>query len=110
MRGVRVSKAARKDFDLIVIAARYRTEDGLLDIAQVYERSGPIWGDVKLLNRSQLSVIIKSGRRVVIGRLSDLQGDFEVLGQLKLVGNNGSETLVVGDSVASHDELQVPLF
>ncbi len=110
MRGERVSKAARKDFDLIIVAARYRTEDGMLDIAQVYERRGPSWGDVKLLNRSQISVIIKSGRRVVIGRLSEVQGDFDALGQLKLVGRNGSEILVVGNNVASHDELQVPLF
>ena len=110
MRGERVSKAARKDFDLIVIAARYQTEDGLLDIAQVYERRGPIWGDVKLLERSQIVELIKSGRRIVTGSLAELEGDFDVFGILNLVAENGSERLVVGEGTSQVDELQVPLF
>jgi len=110
VRGERVSKAARKDFDLIVIAARYQAEDGLLNIAQAYERRGPIWGDVKLLERSQIVELIKSGRRIVIGSLAELPGDFDVIGSLNLLAENGSERLVVGEGTPQVDELQVPLF
>ena len=110
MRGIRVSKAARKDFDLIIVAARYQAEDGLLDIAQTYARRGPIWGDVELLERVQIVELIKSGRRIVTGSLAELQGDFDVVGTLNLVAKNGSERLVVGEGTPQEDELQIPLF
>jgi hypothetical protein len=107
---VRVSKASRKKYEFIVIAARYQAEDGSLDIAQVYERRGPIWGDVILLNRSQIIEILREGHRIVTGKLGEVQGDFDVFGSLNLLANNGSESLVVGEAVSSRDELQVPLF
>jgi hypothetical protein len=107
---VRVSKAARKDFDFVVIAARYREEDHALEIAQVYQRRGPIWGDVVLLNRDEIIEKIKGGDRGVIGRLADVDGDFVGAGELRVVGDDGSEKLVVGERQPSHDDLQVPLF
>ena len=110
MRGVRVSKASQKDYDLVVIAARYLEEDHSLDIVQVLIRRGPIWGDVELLTRSEIIDAIESDHRVVVGRLADVQGDFEVSGELRLMGENGLGRLVVGERKPAHDDLQVPLF
>lgn len=110
MRGKPVSKSSTGEFEFVVIAARYGDEGGNLDLAQVYERRGPIWGDVKLLGRAQILELIKSGRKMVVGNLASLPGDFTVVGPLKISKSNGSECIVVGEGSSSHDDLQVPQF
>jgi hypothetical protein len=107
---VRVSKDSRKKYEFVVVAARYQTEDGSLNIAQVYERRGPIWGDVVLLDRSQIVELIREGYRIVTGKPGKVQGDFDVFGSLNLHASNGFESLVVGEAASSQDDLQIPLF
>ena len=110
MRGERVSRAARKEIDLVVIAARYQPEDGFLSIVQGYERRGPAWGDVQLFTRESLIDKINQGMRVVVGRLAELQGDFEVIGPVQMNRQNGDVTLYSGDDPSSTDKLNIPLF
>jgi hypothetical protein len=111
---VRVSKAARKDYEFIVIAARYQEGDHSLEIsleiAQVYQRRGPIWGDVVMLNRKEIIERIEEGDRGVIGRIAEIEGDFEVFGELRVVGTVGPLRLAVDEREPVHDDLQVPLF
>ena len=93
-----------------MIAARYHDEDKSLEIAQVYQRRGPIWGDVVLLTRKEIIERIEKGDRGVIGRLAEIDGDFDVLGELRVVGIVGPVRLAVGEREPVHDDLQVPLF
>ncbi|OGO18320.1 MAG: hypothetical protein A2Z14_03920 [Chloroflexi bacterium RBG_16_48_8] len=110
MRGEKVSRIARKEIDLVVIAARYQREGGSLLITQGYERRGPVWGDVQLLTRESLIEKIAQGKRVVIGRLAELQGDFEVIGPVHVHKQNGNVTLYSGDTPFDTDKLELPLF
>ena len=110
MRGERVSKASRRDYDVVIIAARYEEKNHRLEIVQALQRRGPIWGDVVLLDRSEVIAAIESGDRVVVGRLADVQGDFVVAGEVRAIGDDGLVKLVVGEREPSQDNLQVPLF
>ena len=110
MRGEKVSRIARREIDLVIIAARYQSKSGSLSISQGYERRGPIWGDVQLLTRESLIDKIDQGKRVVIGRPAELQGDFEVFGPVNVHKQNGDVTLYSGDTPSSTDKLDIPLF
>jgi hypothetical protein len=110
MRGKMVSRVARKEIDLVVIAVRYEAEVGNLSLAQGFERRGPVWGDVQLFKREALVEKIQQGKRVVIGKLADLEGDFEVLGNIQMSSQNGDGVLYTGDNPTSNDELELPLF
>jgi hypothetical protein len=110
MRGRKVSKVAREEIDLVIIAARYQSDGGPLSIAQGYERRGPVWGDVRLFTREALAEKIDQGKRVVTGREADIPGDFEVLGPIQLQKRNGNFTLFSGKHASNTDQLGVPLF
>jgi hypothetical protein len=110
MRGKKISKVARKEIDLVVIAARYQSDGGPLSIAQGYERRGPVWGDVRLFTREALAEKIKQGERVVTGRLADIPGDFEVIAPVRLQRKNGNFALVTDEKTSNIDQLDIPLF
>ncbi|NIM96118.1 MAG: hypothetical protein GTO18_20660 [Anaerolineales bacterium] len=110
MRGKKVSRVARKEIDLIVLAARYDAEGGRLEIAQGRERRGPVWGDVRLFEREDLLDCIAEGKRVVAGRQAVLEGDFEVFGTIQPIGENDNKILVFEGKPSTVDELGVPLF
>jgi hypothetical protein len=110
MRGVKISRTARKELDLVLVAARYRSNDGSLLIAQGYERRGAVWGDVQIFTREVLAEKIQQGERIVTGQLADIQGDFKVLEPVHLDKHNGNFTLYTGEHLSSSDELKIPLF
>jgi len=110
MRGRKVSPAARKEVDVVLIAARKDPEKDHLKIAQACERRGPVWGDVKLLQRDTIIAKIKEGKKVVTGRPTDLQGDFEVFAPVQVSGQNGEERLFTGTSSTKNEDLGIPLF
>jgi hypothetical protein len=110
MRGRKISKVARKEIDLVIIAARYQSDGRSLSIAQGYERRGPVWGDVQLFTRETLAEKIDQGKRVVTGRMADIQGDFEVLETVQLQKQNGNFTLFSGEHASNTDQLNIPLF
>jgi hypothetical protein len=110
MRGRKVSPAARKEVDVVLIAARKDPENGHLMIAQACERRGPVWGDVKLLQRDAIIARIKEGKRVVTGRPTDLQGDFEVFAPVQVSEQEGEEKLFTGTPSTKSEDLGIPLF
>jgi hypothetical protein len=110
VRGEKVSRTARKEIDLVIIAARYRSDRDALSILQGYERRGPVWGDIQLFTREMLIDKIQHGERVVTGRLAQLQGDFEVKDRVHLQKLNGNTSLYTGESPTKTDKLNVPLF
>ena len=110
MRGRKISQAARKELDLVIVAARYQSDDGFLSIAQGYERRGPVWGDVQIFTREELAEKINQRERVFTGREADIEGDFEVLEPVQVQRRNGDFALYVGESSSDTDQLNVPLF
>jgi hypothetical protein len=110
VRGIKVSRAARKEIDLVITAVRYGAESGRLSLAQGFERRGPVWGDVQLFLRDKLVEKIHQGKSVVAGHLADLQGDFEVLGRIQISDQNGNGLLYTSDTPTKRDQLGLPLF
>ncbi len=106
MRGTRISRAARKDFEIVVVAARYDS-DGKLQLVQAYLRNGLIWHDIQLLDRETLIQYLGQGLRIVAGKPLNIEGDFEVTAAIK--HQLGNDILAV-DQKSARDELQVPLF
>jgi hypothetical protein len=110
VRGERVSRTARKEIDLVIIAARYQSDDGSLSISQGYERRGPVWGDIQLFTRETLIEKIQQGKRVVTGWMADIQGDFKVSEPVHVKKQNGDFTLYTGEHAKNTDQLNIPLF
>jgi hypothetical protein len=110
MRGKKVSRAARRELDLVIVAARYDPSDGKLRLAQGYERRGPIWGDVRLYDRETLISQIKGGKVVVTGEVGSIEGDFLKKASLSVQSSNAGESLVAEGESSTGDDLGVPLF
>jgi hypothetical protein len=110
VRGRRISKEARKKADLVIVAARYDSENGKLSLAQVYQRRGPIWGDIQILDRTDLIRLLEDGKRVLTGSPMDFVGDFNFVDRVQLVGENANRSLAVKGSPSGQDNLNVPLF
>jgi len=110
VRGRRVSRTARKEIDVVLIAARHEPESGRLSIAQACERRGTVWGDVQLLGRDSIIERINGGKKVVTGRQADLEGDFEVFDSVMLNLQKGENTLYTGTEPTKDDSLGIPFF
>jgi hypothetical protein len=98
-------------FDGVIEAARY-APDGRLVLIRAYERRGPAFSDLILLDRRSLVQLLKKGKRFVVGeRLAHLGGTFKTGSRVKLVGSPGQEQVVTDGAVDAHDHLEnVPLF
>jgi len=101
---------ARPKFDGVVEAVRYKP-NGEVDWVRAYERRGPTFSDVVLMDRQSLIERLKRGQRFVTGRrLSYLASTFEVFKPLRVVNNGGREVLVTGDGQSERDNLDgVPI-
>ncbi len=108
MRGLRVSKAAKK-LDTVLVAVRYDDDHKVL-LAQGFARQGPVWGDQKLFGREAIMTDLEDGENVVTGELSYLPGDFEVYGTVRIEKTNGSSRLLASGEEGVGDLLGLPLF
>jgi hypothetical protein len=106
VRGVRTSSKTWKKVDVLVIAAR-RNEYGRIQMVQVCKRDGPIWHDVRILDREGLVRILRDGIGVYAGTPMGIEGDFEILGPVSFLEGRGILAL---DESALQDELPVPQF
>ncbi len=101
---------------MIVVAARYKGKGPgrRLAFAQIYERHGPIWSDIKLSDRQQMIALIEAGKRVMSGRPLPLAHDFEVGARIGLQAVNGVQLILAEDfggegESSEGDDLGVPL-
>ncbi len=108
MRGLRVSKAAKK-LDIVLVAVRYDDDHKVL-LAQGFTRQGLVWGDQKLLGREAILTGLDDGEHVVTGELSYLPGDFDVYGTVRAEKTNGSSRLLSDGEEGVGDMLGLPLF
>jgi hypothetical protein len=106
--GTRVS-IARKPVDLLLVAARYGESTSLLQ-AQAYERRGPIWSDIILLDRATLIGRLQKGMRVFTGRPREMSGDFDVLSPVRLIESEGHSVVRADGRESTGDDLGLPLF
>ena len=106
MRGKRAS-IAKTNVDIVLVSARYEPGRRKLLFARGYARRGQVWMDIKLYDRASLIEALKQGQNMVVGRSSDLVGDFEILSPVHL---SRAEHLRTGKkSEHSGDDLGLPI-
>lgn len=95
----------RVKFDGVIEAVHYHP-DGQVAWVRVYERRGPTFSDVVLLDRDTLVDRLKAGKKFTGGRrIRLLASTFEFYQPVRLVRQEGKELLVAGESQVEHDSL-----
>lgn len=90
-----------------VIEAAHFTSDGRLAWVRAYERRGPTWSDLVLLDRAALVQRLKARKRFYVGtRREFLASEFDLGEPMRLVEFYRGEALVVGGGYARQDRLQ----
>jgi hypothetical protein len=107
--GQRVSSSRRK-IDIVLVAVRYADDGRQMELVRGFERRGPVWSDLVLLDRSTLIELVGAGRRVVTGREKELPGDFEVLAPVRIMERDGHVLVMAGAHSAGDDSLGLPRF
>ena len=100
----------KKKADGVVEAVHYG-QDKQIAWVRVYERRGPTYSDVTLMDRNSLVEHIKSGKKFFSGKRVPRKASTFVLSQpFKLIQAQGKEILVANDTQADHDDLgDVPI-
>ncbi len=101
----------QKKYDGVIEAVHY-APDGQIDWVRAYERKGFVFTDWMKLDRATLVDRLKGGARFHAGQRKTRMGnDFEITVAIRLVGKEGSEVIVAGDSKGDVDHLEgVPIF
>jgi len=106
VRKQRTRPESRK-VDVVITSARYQAPGDRLAQARGFERRGPVWSDTLLFDREALALSLRSGRRVVAGKETNLPGDFEIVHRLRL---ESDQWIVAEGGRADRDDLGVPLY
>ena len=89
-----------------VIEAAHFNPDGKLAWVRAYERRGPTWSDVVLLDRDALVQRLKQHKRFFVGtRRESWASQFDLTLPVRLVENYRSEVLVTGRGASQKDRL-----
>ncbi|MEJ5202308.1 MAG: hypothetical protein WHV66_08745 [Anaerolineales bacterium] len=99
--------------DLIIEAVRYDPQ-GRIKLVRMYERRGPTYSDLRLIDRQELLKRLRANQRVWIGeRQPYLASTFQLKAPVRLFGPKGSE-MIISEKVTNpndRDDLQgAPLF
>ena len=102
---------AQKRVDGLVEVVRY-LPTGQIDMVRVYERRGPTYSDLILLDRKTLLARLKSRKKFMTGRRISLLGSsFETNDPLVIVHSADGDFITAGSSVIDRDDLNgTPLF
>ncbi|MEX2144395.1 MAG: hypothetical protein WD740_07350 [Anaerolineales bacterium] len=96
----------RKNLDGVIEAAHFDPE-GKLAWVRAYERRGPTWSDVVLLDRDALIQRLKKRKRFFVGSRRELwASEFDVTLQVRLVENYRNTVLVTGRGSSQKDRLE----
>ena len=110
VRGRKTSKTARKDADIVIVAARYEEDGSHLAAVQAFRRRGFVWGDVEILDRPRLIQELEGGARVFTGSYDDLTADFTAGSPVELSGSDGAQWVTTPGEKSSADRLNLPRF
>ena len=95
----------KKKADGVVDAAHFNA-DGRLAWVRAYERRGPTWSDLVLLDRPTLVRRLADGKRFYVGERIELRASEFKLGQpLRLVKSRQGPLIVLGSGPADQDRL-----
>lgn len=90
-----------------VIEAVHYNKDGQVEWVRAYERRGPAFSDIVILDRKALISQLKDGKIYFSGRRIVYMGSsFEVSNQVFLREANGKEVLMSGDLNSKRDFLE----
>ena len=90
-----------------VIEAVHYNQDGQVEWVRAYERRGPAFSDIVILDRKALISQLKDGKIYFSGRRIVYMGSsFEVSNQVFLREVNGKEVLISGDLTSERDCLE----
>ena len=90
-----------------VIEAAHFNPDGKLAWVRAYERRGPTWSDVVLLDREALVQRLKQRKRFYVGtRREYWASEFDVTLPVRLVENYRGSVLVSGRGGSQKDRLE----
>ena len=115
-RGGRRFKSAHPDLMLKELRTRKRA-DGVVDAAhfgpdgellwlRAYERRGPTWSDLVLLDRQSLIQRMEAGKRFYVGKRRDYEAsEFDLGERIQLQGKKKARVLVIGKGRADQDRL-----
>ena len=96
----------RRDLDGVIEAAHFNP-DGKLAWVRAYERRGPTWSDVVLLDREALVQRLKQRKRFYVGSRREFwASEFDVTLPVRLVENYRNTVLVTGRGRAQQDRLE----
>ncbi len=96
---------AKIKLDGVVEAVHY-SQDGQLVWARVYERRGPTFSDLVMLNRTELISRLKAGKKYLGGkRHSLLASTFDLYLPVTVVEQGGAEFLASGEGKQGQDFL-----
>jgi hypothetical protein len=103
--------AKKKPIDGVIEAVRY-SKQGNVELVRAYERRGPTYSDVILLSRLDLIMRLTSHKRYVVGTRKEHQGStFDIMCDVRLVGESGHELLLSEGATPEHDDLDpAPIF
>ncbi len=89
---------ARQKFDGVIDAVHFMS-DGALAWVRMYERRGPTFSDLILVDRSDLVQRLKAGKKYVLGQRILLRAsEFEITQALHLVQQDGHEFVALDGS------------
>lgn len=92
-----------------VVDAAHLTADKQLAWVRAYERRGPTWSDLVLLDRPALVERLKAGKRFYVGdRVEFRASEFDLGAPIRLVerGRRRQPVIVVGQGKAEQDRLE----
>lgn len=100
----------KKNLDGVIEAAHFEP-DGKLAWVRAYERRGPTWSDVVLLDRDALVQRLKKRKRFYVGiRQEDWASQFDVSLQVRLVEHYRRSVITTGKGSPQQDQLEgIPL-
>jgi hypothetical protein len=106
MQKTRSNTKVMKKVDGLIEAAHFGP-DGKLAWVRAYERRGPTWSDIVLLDRPSLIQRLKAGKRFHVGARTEFMASEFVLGeQVRVVATRRGPVLVTGKGGSSEDRLQ----
>lgn len=96
---------AKQKYDAVVDAVHYKP-DGKVAWVRTYQRRGPTFSDIVIVDRQKLIKDLESGKIYRVGRrIPQMGGTFEVHEPLQLIKDDGKEVLVTGDTKPDRERL-----
>jgi hypothetical protein len=95
----------RKRADGVINAAHFGPDGELLWL-RAFERRGPTWSDLVLLDRQSLIQRLEAGKRFFAGNRRDYNAsEFDLGERIQLRGKKGNRVLVIGKGFSDRDHL-----